>query len=70
MVINTPSIGSNPIQDNPEMIIGFLPERPQLGNFFAPAQTPSKMVGYYDPVTDRVELYVVDARGTKYLRVG
>ena len=69
MTINPPSIGSNPIGDSPEMIITLVDTRPEVGNFFSPNQTPAKMVGYYEAVTDRVELYIVNSNGNVYLRV-
>ncbi len=70
MTINSPSIGSNPIQDSPEMIIELLAERPEIGNFFSPNRTPAQLVGYYNPVLDRVELYIVNSNGNQFLNIG
>ena len=70
MTINSPSIGSNPIQDSPEMIIELLAERPEVGNFFSPDRTPAQLLGYYNPVINRVELYIVNAEGNQFLNIG
>lgn len=70
MIINSPSIGSNPIQDSPEMIIELVPERPEVGNFISPKRTPSQLVGYYNPAYDRVELFIVNSTGDQFLAIG
>lgn len=71
MAINPSSIASASItQDNFDIPIEILGFRPALGQYYATATTPNKLVGYYDSINDVVELYLTDNTGRRYLRVG
>ena len=70
MAINPSNLAAQPINTNYDVTIQMLPQRPAAGAFNATADVPHKLVGYYDGFTDSVELYIVDASGHRYLRIG
>lgn len=70
MAINPTQLSSTPITENFDVAIEFLASRPSTTAYQSTPDTPNKLVGYYDSVTDYVELYVVDKTGYRYLRVG
>ena len=70
MAINPSQLSATPITTNFYVAIEFLAQRPSSNEYLTTPDTPNKLVGYYDGVTDYVELYVVDKSGYRYLRVG
>jgi uncharacterized FlgJ-related protein len=70
MTINRTQLGATSITENFDVAIEFLAQRPVTNQYQTTPDTPNKLVGYYDSVTDYVELYVVDKSGYRYLRVG
>ena len=69
MAVNPSQIGTQPISSNYDVTIELLTARPDVGVYNATADTPNKLVGYYDAIQDRVELYIVDTTGYRYLRI-
>lgn len=47
-----------------------LAERPVPGANFTPQRPSGQICGYYDYVTNAVELYIVAAGGFSFVRVG
>ena len=52
------------------VVLEFLPERPTNTTLISPSKPTGQLCGYYDAINQRVELYVVDASGLRYKRVG
>ena len=69
MAINPSQLAAQAITSNYDVTIQILTQRPSPGAYNTTADTPHKLVGFYDGYTDTVELYVVDATGHRYLRV-
>ena len=69
MAINPSQLAAQPIYTNYDVTIQMLSQRPKVGAYNTTADTPNKLVGYYDGFSDSVELYIVDATGYRYLRV-
>jgi len=69
MAINPSQLGAQPITSNYDVTIELLVTRPSPGAYNATADTPNKLVGYYDAIMDHVELYIVDNTGYRYLRI-
>lgn len=69
MAINPSQLGTTPVEQNYDVAIEMLQQRPSAGTYQQTQDTPNKIVGYYDSQTDRVELYIVDNTGYRYLKV-
>jgi hypothetical protein len=69
MAINPPQIGSSSIKTNYDFSIEILTQRPYPGVAFTPNRPVGQVVGYYDPSSDSVELYIVNQSGNKFLRI-
>jgi len=70
MAINPSQLGTAAAEDNNLATVEFLLTRPQAGVYNQTPQIPNKLFGYYDGLTDTVEIYISDATGYRYLRVG
>ena len=70
MAINGNVITSLAVTENTALVIEMLSTRPELGGTFTPARPAGQLCGYYDASTDSVELYVVNASGIRFLRIG
>lgn len=68
MTIN-PSAISTASQGNQYVLLPMLDTPPDLGEIIDPPLAPGSMWGVYNGSTDMVELYIVDANGTRYIRV-
>ena len=69
MAINPSQLGASPITSNYDVTIELLSDRPNPGVYVSTPDTPNKLVGYYDPFLDHVELFIVDNTGYRYLRI-
>lgn len=71
MTINRSSLSTaNILEDNFDFAIEIVTTRPPVGTYSDTATIPNKLLGYYDPTNEVVELYVTDNTGRRYLRVG
>ena len=70
MAINGNLITSKAVEDNNAIVIEMLGTRPLVGSAFTPARKPGQLCGYYDATNQRVELYMVNASGIRFVRVG
>lgn len=69
MAIEPPSIGSTPINTTNNAYIELVDRRPAVGVTFSPSRTPGQIVGYYNSGVNAVELYMVNSRGNKFLKI-
>lgn len=70
MAINRSSLTTSSIvTDNLDVVIEMLVERPSTNKLLNPTVQPNRLVGYYNSLTDRVELYLSDAYGTRWSKV-
>jgi hypothetical protein len=69
MSINRSFISSQSIQENTDVSIEMLAIRPDVSAFFESPVAPNILSGYYDPLTDQVELYIIDPSGNRYVRI-
>lgn len=44
-------------------------DRPDTSTVLTTPETPNRLVGYYDPILQGVELYVVDRSGLRWMRI-
>jgi hypothetical protein len=70
MAIQSSSIASQSVNTNKLVVIEMLAERPVPGANFTPQRPSGQICGYYDYVTNAVELYIVAAGGFSFVRVG
>lgn len=72
MAINPGSIGSVSVYQNHKTVIEILADRPTVGIQFADgiARTPGQLVGYFNAVIAKVEVFCVDATGLKPIKLG
>lgn len=69
MSINRSNISAQPIIENDEVAIEMKTQRPDETVFLDPPVRPRTLVGWYDPISDQVELYVTNQSGTRYHRI-
>lgn len=69
MAINRSFIGTTPLNEATDVAIQMLSTRPDTNVVLDPVITPNILVGFYNGSTDRVELYIVNSAGNRYLRV-
>lgn len=67
--INRISMASQSITTNTDTVIEMVYSEPASEDELNPPQPPGKIVGYYNGMTNEVNLYVVSANGLKLLRV-
>jgi len=68
MAINRVSLTAQSIQDT-DLSIKMLGELPDTTKYLDTPVTPNIMVGYYNAITDTVQLYVTDQAGRRYIKV-
>ena len=70
MAINRSSLTTSSIvTDNLDVVIEMLVQRPSTNKLLDPPVQPNRLVGYYNSGTNRVELYLSDAYGTRWSKV-
>jgi hypothetical protein len=69
MAISPAHFSTTPITQAP-VVLEFLGSRPNNSTLISPARPAGQMCGYYDATTQTVELYIVDASGIRFKRVG
>ena len=71
MAINNTMFSSVPLSQAEKVVIQIVQRRPDVTN---PIQGgpdyPGRMVGFYNPTSRRVELYIVAGGGNYWIRVG
>lgn len=67
--INRISMASQSITTNTDTVIEMVYSEPASEDELNPPQLPGKIVGYYNGMTNEVNLYVVSGNGLKLLRV-
>lgn len=70
MAINRPVITATPISQNTQITIEMLLARPELGTNLDVAVSPNTLYGWYNATVDKVELYISDINGLRWLRIG
>jgi len=68
MAINRVSLTAQSIQDT-DLSIKMLGELPDTTKYLDTPVPPNIMVGYYNAITDTVQLYVTDQTGRRYIKV-
>jgi len=69
MAIQRPYITTTEISQNYDSVIDMLAQAPDVNALIDPPTLPNKLFGYYNGVTDGVQLYVTNSQGTYYVRV-
>lgn len=69
MAINRSAISSESITVNTDAVIEILTTAPSLNTLLSTPEPPGKLIGYYNGITDSVELFVVDNSGIRLLRI-
>lgn len=69
MSINPAQFSAQPIEENYDVTIEILPERPDTLEYLETPVVPNRIVGFYNPLTDRVDLYITDGIGRRYLKI-
>jgi len=69
MAINRTSFAAQSIHENIDLTISMLPTLPDTTKYLDTPVTPNIMVGYYNAITDTVQLYVTDQTGRRYIKV-
>ena len=71
MAINPINLASlNVLESDTDVVIEMLNNKPISTRYYDIATTPNKLCGYYNPETEKVELFVTDYTGRRYLKVG
>jgi hypothetical protein len=70
MAINSASFGAVPIQQTGKVALTLVSARPDPSAQLDPARTPGELIAYYNPGTDKVELFTASAGGTFWMEVG
>ena len=69
MAINRTSFSAQSIQQNVDITIQMLPTLPDTTEYLDTPVTPNIMVGFYNDISDTVQLYVTDQTGRRYIKV-
>ena len=70
MPINNSSISSASIREDLDLVVEVVYNEPPASNYVLEvAQTPGKLVAFYNSQADTVFLYVISRSGLRYLRV-
>ncbi len=69
MAINRTSFSAQSIKQNFDITIELLETMPDTAKYLDIPVTPNIMVGYYNDITDTVQLYVTDQNGRRYIKV-
>lgn len=70
MAINRVSFTSESVKTNTDVTIELLVTRPVEGEYLVTAVAPNRMVGYYNNAINKVELFISDPTGHRYIKVG
>ena len=66
MAINRVSFASESVTTNTDSVIEVRYSEPPLGTTLTVPETPGKLIGYYDSLSDTVKLYIVSSNGLRY----
>lgn len=69
MAVDKPYFTTTSISQNYDSVIDMLSQAPDLNTQIDPPRPPNKLYGYYNAVTDGIQLYVTNSNGTSYIRV-
>ena len=69
MAINPGFIAAQPVSQNNEVYIEFLAEEPPYDLILDTPKPPGLLLGYYNPIYNVVNLYIVGATGLRLSRV-
>ena len=69
MAINRTSLSAQSIKQDVDITIQLLSTLPDTTKYLDTPVTPNIMVGYYNDITDTVQLYVTDQTGRRYIKV-
>ena len=73
MAINNPSFSTSDNESEAQALrLEVLTSPPDISpnaNLFDPPRTPNRLYGWYNGVSDMVELYMVNSSGTRFVRV-
>jgi hypothetical protein len=67
---NSSMIQSQSILTQTETVIELLAERPTAATLINPPKPPGQLCGYYMATLGYVELYIVEASGIRFRRIG
>lgn len=60
---------SESVTTNTDAVIEIVYAEPDPTVLLSPAQTPGKLLGYYNGLLDAVQLFIVDSSGLRLLRI-
>jgi len=69
MAINRVSFTAQSILDSTSLAIEMLQDQPDTQKYLDTQVTPNVIVGFYNDITDTVELYMTDNTGFRYIKV-
>lgn len=69
MAINRTQISAQSIKENTEITVNFLLTLPDPNVYLDTPVEPNTLVGFYNDMTDTVQLFVTDATGRRYIPV-
>lgn len=70
MGINSTSFTTVTVENMQKAILGLVSSPPDLQAQNDPPRTPGELIGYYNPATDKVQLYAASPGGNFWLEVG
>ncbi len=68
--INPAGFASVPLAESDNLTVSLVAERPVEYVILGTPQRPGKLVGYFNPNLNMVELFVIAGTGTYWLKVG
>jgi hypothetical protein len=69
MAINSPGIGTEDVAQSYQLPIELATTRPSTTEAFVNPKIPGQLVGFYNGLTNSVDLYIVDVSGIRYLKI-
>ena len=69
MAINRTQISAQSIKENTEITVNLLLTPPDPNVYLDTPVEPNMLVGFYNDMTDTVQLYVTDTTGRRYIPV-
>jgi hypothetical protein len=69
MAINRSFVGTQDLTTVTNATIEIVLDRPDTSTVLTTPETPNRLVGYYNPILQGVELYVVDRSGLRWMRI-
>ena len=70
MAINRVSFSAEPLTQNTSVTLELLRVRPSESEYLDTPVAPNRMVGYFNNSIGRVELFITDPSGRRYIKVG